>query len=170
MMIDTDLLAAAMEAEERLIEAEHNTEVARAEFHRAVRRLHLSGGSLREIAEVLGLSHQRVLREWNDDGEARTCSFCGHSECKARRLVGGRGVFICEHCLKLAADVLSTDSKAETSLGVLAVVNDENTRERCSFCGKRRAEVSRLASTGDVAICSECIQFCDEIVAEQLAR
>jgi hypothetical protein len=58
--LDEELLAAARHAQERLIEAEHDAEVARAEFHRAVRRLHLHGGSLRELAQALGLSHQRV--------------------------------------------------------------------------------------------------------------
>jgi hypothetical protein len=181
MTIDTGLLAAATEAEERLIEAEHSAEVARAEFHRAVRRLHLSGASLRAIAEELGLSHQRVHqivegagggRRWRkrkDDGEARTCSFCGRPQRKARRLVGGPGVFICERCVTLAEGVLATESKAETPLGVLAALSDEKTRERCSFCGKRHAEVSALASTGDVAICEECLKLCDEIVTERLA-
>jgi hypothetical protein len=42
--LDEELLAAARHAQERLIEAEHDAEVARAEFHRAVRRLHLHGG------------------------------------------------------------------------------------------------------------------------------
>ncbi len=48
------------------------------------------------------------------------------------------------------------------------VDSNEKTRERCSFCGKRRAEVSGLVSTGEVAICTECLMFCDEIVAERL--
>ena len=60
MAVDPDLLNEAKIAEADLIEAEHATDVARAEFHRAVRRLHLDGASLREIATALGLSHQRV--------------------------------------------------------------------------------------------------------------
>ena len=60
MAIDADLLSQARAAEGRLIDAEHAAEVARADFHRAVRRLQLAGGSLREIADALNLSHQRV--------------------------------------------------------------------------------------------------------------
>ena len=60
MAVDPDLLNEAKIAEADLIEAEHATDVARAEFHRAVRRLHLDGASLRELATALGLSHQRV--------------------------------------------------------------------------------------------------------------
>lgn len=181
MPIEAELLAVATDAEERLIEAEHKAEIARADFHRAVRRLHLSGGSHREIADLLGLSHQRVHqiveeagggRRWRkrkDNGEARACSFCGRPQRKARRLVGGPGVSVCERCVGLATDVISSGSQAETPLGVLAALSDENSRERCSFCGKRRSQLSGLASTDAVAICSECLRICDDIVVEQLA-
>ena len=58
--MDENLLAAARQAQEQLVEADHAAEVAKAQFHRAVRRLHLSGASLRELAAALQLSHQRV--------------------------------------------------------------------------------------------------------------
>jgi hypothetical protein len=43
-----------------MLEAQHELERARADYGHAIRRLHAEGGSLREIAESLGLSHQRV--------------------------------------------------------------------------------------------------------------
>src|SRR5580704_4979549 len=52
--MNSELLAQARQAQERLIDAERDVEVARAEFHRAVRRLHLHGSSLRELAAGLG--------------------------------------------------------------------------------------------------------------------
>ena len=58
--MEEDLLAEARRAKERLIDAERDADVARADFHRAVRRLHLHGASLRELAGTFGLSHQRV--------------------------------------------------------------------------------------------------------------
>src|SRR5438128_10874020 len=57
MALDAGLLEQAKAAEARVIDAEHDVEVARADFHRMVRRLQLAGASLREIAEALGLSH-----------------------------------------------------------------------------------------------------------------
>ncbi|MBV9606390.1 MAG: hypothetical protein JO027_14835 [Solirubrobacterales bacterium] len=40
---------------------------------------------------------------------------------------------------------------------------------RCSFCGKRASEVDRIIAgpTPAVAICSECVGLCAEIIAEE---
>lgn len=40
---------------------------------------------------------------------------------------------------------------------------------RCSFCGKRGTEVERLIAgpTPQIAIWSECIELCTEILAEE---
>jgi len=58
--MDEDLLRDAIAARDRLVEAQHRVDGARAGYHHAIRRLHASGGSTREIARRLGLSHQRV--------------------------------------------------------------------------------------------------------------
>ena len=92
--MNDEFLAEARQARERLIDAERDAEVARAEFHHAVRRLHLHGSSLREIAARLGLSHQRVHQIVEEAGGSRrwvrrrqrqsppghlllACTFCG---------------------------------------------------------------------------------------------
>jgi ClpX C4-type zinc finger len=40
---------------------------------------------------------------------------------------------------------------------------------RCSFCGKRATEVEKVIAgpTPNVAICSECVGLCAEILAEE---
>ncbi len=60
MTLDSDALHRATAARDRLLDLQHGVEVARVDYHDAIRRLHARGGSLREIAESLGLSHQRV--------------------------------------------------------------------------------------------------------------
>ena len=60
MTLDKDTLTKAEEARDRLLELQHSAEVARVDYHHTIRRLHAAGGSLREIADALGLSHQRV--------------------------------------------------------------------------------------------------------------
>jgi len=185
--VHEDLLAAARQAQERLIEAEHDAEVARAEFHRAVRRLHLHGGSLREVAPALGLSHQRVhqivesaggSRRWSPRRvrpRAAECTFCGRPEQDAGPLIAGPGVHICSRCAVLASDVLTAGGPA--SPGPLHAVPAGDVRERCSFCGKYRPECTGLAATAPEAagggaaergaICGECLMLCAEIIAER---
>ena len=60
MTLDDELLKKARGSAAALAEAEKQVLLARAEHHTAVRRLHLGGASLREIAEALAVSHQRV--------------------------------------------------------------------------------------------------------------
>jgi hypothetical protein len=60
MGLDRQLLEEARTVRDRLLDLRHQTEQAQSDFAHAVRRLHASGGSLREIADNLGLSHQRV--------------------------------------------------------------------------------------------------------------
>ena len=127
--MDEDLLAEARQAQERLIDAERDADVARAEFHRAVRRLHLHGSSLRELAASLGLSHQRVYQIVEEAGGSRrwlrgrpgdrasyqhavhggrsllACTFCGKHQKQVRKLVAGPNVYICDGCITLAGSV-----------------------------------------------------------------
>src|SRR5262249_33344821 len=189
MAVDEQLLAQAKLAEERLIDAEQDVEVARAEFHRAVRRLHLRGASLRELADALQLSHQRVHQMVEAAGGARrwrrrertpaelSCSFCARPQRKTRKLVAGPRVYICEACVALAEAVIASGQNAETAIGTVQAVPASARARRCSFCGKPRHQVNGLATTidnphgklaGDAAICSECLTLCREIHAEQL--
>jgi hypothetical protein len=188
--MDEELLAAARQAQEQLVEANHAAEVAKAEFHRAVRRLHLSGASLRELAAALHLSHQRVhqivetaggARRWGRRGRLPAelaCSFCGRRQRKARTLVAGPDVYICEPCVEKAETAIRSGQATETAGGLLHSVPDTMAQRRCSFCGKRRHQVSGLASSvsdpagelaDDAAICADCLILCREIHSERLA-
>ncbi len=60
MTLDEQVLAEAREVRQRLVELETQTAHARVDYHHAIKKLHAEGGSLREIAEALELSHQRV--------------------------------------------------------------------------------------------------------------
>ncbi|HSK15625.1 MAG TPA: Clp protease N-terminal domain-containing protein [Gaiellaceae bacterium] len=68
--LDPAALREARGSRDRMLEAQHQLERARADYNHAIRRLHAEGGSLREIAEDLGLSHQRV-HQIVDGGEGR---------------------------------------------------------------------------------------------------
>jgi hypothetical protein len=194
--VNDDLLAEARLAQEQLIDAERDLEVARAEFHRAVRRLHLRGSSLREVATVLGLSHQRVhqiveeaggSRRWVRGRDGRSglpkphleCSFCGKPQKEVRKLIAGPHAFICDGCVTLAEAVISSGQPASTALGSINAVPEHVTHLRCCFCGKDRRQAPGLAAmpagTGRTTrefavICSECLALCDEIITDELAE
>ena len=192
--MNDELLAEARRAQERLIDAERDADVARAEFYRAVRRLHLHGSSLRELAASLGLSHQRVhqiveeaggSRRWVRVGVQRrrpdpgllACSFCGKQQNEVRKLIAGPGVYICDRCIDLAVDVITSGRAARTALGAMDNVPEEQSGVRCNFCGKDRGQVERVAimpevtverTSSSAAVCSECLVLCGEIITEEL--
>jgi predicted transcriptional regulator len=60
MTLDEQLLTEAKGVRERLLDLQHDVDRARVDYQHVIRRLHAAGGSMREIAEELGLSHQRV--------------------------------------------------------------------------------------------------------------
>jgi hypothetical protein len=60
MTLDETLLDEARGLRDKLLDLQHEEERTRADYQHAIRRLHAKGGSLREIADELGLSHQRV--------------------------------------------------------------------------------------------------------------
>lgn len=194
--MDDQLLAEATQAQERLIDAERDVEVARAEFHRAVRRLHLHGASLRELAAALGLSHQRVYqiveeaggsRRWVRRGQRRTppgdlllaCTFCGNEQKQVRKLIAGPGVYICDGCISMAGNLLRSAQPAATTLGEMKAAPEYATHIQCSFCGKHRGQVDRMVvmpevtverNSANAAICDECLDLCDEIITEELSE
>jgi ATP-dependent Clp protease ATP-binding subunit ClpX len=47
---------------------------------------------------------------------------------------------------------------------------DETVRLNCSFCGKSQDIVKKLVAGPDVYICDECIELCNEIVAEDRSK
>jgi ClpX C4-type zinc finger len=190
--MDENLLAEARNAQERLIDAEHDADVARADFHRAVRRLHLHGSSLRELAAELGLSHQRVHQIVEEAGGSRrwirrpeghrprrdllACSFCGNPQDKTRKLIAGPGVYICDSCIRLTGGVLGSGEPAQTVFGSVTAVTEQDSHIQCSFCGKNRSQAARLAvlptvvlerTRASAAICSECLELCNEIILEE---
>lgn len=189
MTIDAALLSAARAAEARLVEAERAADLARAEFRYAVRKLHLAGGSLREIGEALKLSHQRVHqiveeagggRGWRGftvggrtgaGGEPLACSFCGKHRKQVGELIAGPGgVYVCDECVVKAGQVIETGKVAATPVSAVKPV-PADAAAKCSFCGKCRHQVDGLAraagtTTAGVSICTECLALCQEIMAE----
>jgi hypothetical protein len=156
MNINTRLLDNARDAGARLEAAERQVEAARAEYHALVRRMHLAGATLREIAGELGISHQRVQqmvdgaggswwrRIWRSRNATQNlvCTFCERPDSEVAKLIAGPGVFICDRCV----------SGAQTGMGLA----------RCAFCHKRRARTT----PDHRRICGECLAVCRQILLD----
>jgi len=183
MPLDSGLVGQARAAEARVFDAERDAEAARAEFYRAIRRLQLAGGSLREIAEEFGLSHQRVhqiveatggSRNWRGgragSAELLSCSFCGKNQKHVKKLIAGPHAYICDRCIGRAHLVLRPAGTTPSSpIATIHQVSVEARDTRCSFCAKGRHQVEVMAAAGDVRICGECLALCDEIISEEPA-
>jgi len=184
MPVDQNLLTEATSAADRVTELEDQLEGAKAEYRRTVRRLHLAGASMREVAEALGVSHQRIhqiiedggVRRWRrrrhqEPTTQRVCSFCGREQRQVRKLVAGPGVYICDPCIMAAVGVTASGRPAKDP--TLQPV-PASSQLLCSFCGKARIQVQALVSAPareehkPPTICAECLGLCGEILSEQL--
>lgn len=159
------LLETARTAGRALTEAEHQVLTSRADYHTAIRRLHLAGGSLREIADALGLSHQRVQqivdrsggswwrRAWRTRNTTRdaVCTWCDRPPGEVEKLVAGPNVYICDRCVREMERALNA---APTTRGAGS----------CSFCRKRASAARRVAATPAAAVCSDCLTLCREFM------
>jgi len=174
MGLDEMLLQDARESRDRMIELEFEADRARLSYQHAIRKLHARGGSLRDIADALGLSHQRVhqivegvegkvaLKSARDE---ISCSFCGLLKSKATRTVAGPDVFICDRCIGLASEVVRLGELQSNERVILTFASDPTIA--CNFCGKSGRG---MAVSEDARICDDCLGLCNEILAKERSR
>ena len=164
MVLDPNLLEQAKGAGSRLAGAEHEALLARADYNTAIRRLHLGGASLREIAQALSISHQRVQQvvqaaggswwqAWRRRGDTRdaVCSWCNRSPAEVNKLIAGPKVHICDACVEASERALR-----DRDLG-------PGRHHRCDFC-RQRAGADRQVIAGPPNVCSKCLRVCREIL------
>jgi hypothetical protein len=177
MTLDEQLLSKARTQGVQAAEAERQAQLSRADYHTAVRRLHLAGGSLREIAEALGVSHQRVQQIVNDAGGSwwrrvwRTrivkrdavCTFCGLPPSEVAKLIAGPNVYICDACVTRAEKTLTGGANRGP------VVLSRSVTARCAFCRKRRSAERPLIAQPAANICGDCLRLCRQILDDRAA-
>jgi hypothetical protein len=193
MGLDQELVREAARAKEQLGVAQHAAYRAKVDYHQAIRRLHAAGGSLREIAEALRMSHQRVhqiideaaeptRRRWRREpprlsGPLGPCSFCGRPRDVCAKLIAGPEVFICDRCVVQATRLAAGPAVEGQAEGPLRL-EPAGSAARCSFCGLEARKVRHLVvsglavpagKVGDLPrICDKCRDLCLEILAEPL--
>jgi hypothetical protein len=98
------------------------------------------------------------------------CPVCG-GEC-----AGGDLVMVCASCHRHLGGVVvrSTSEFMAPSAAALAAAGAGIDPEpgaaidRCSWCGKGRAEVRKILTSGAVGICDECVALCADILSAEL--
>lgn len=177
MTLDVKLLKKCTAKAERVIEMEQKAELAKIEYHAAIRRLHLAGGTYREIASALGLSHQRIsqivtggssnwLSRWmgkNKEAKRLKCSFCDQSSQQVEKLVAGPHVHICDECINHALS-LTTNSSAKGVPKFLSVKSNDDAR--CSFCARQQDGNRILFGTDNENMCTGCLAVAKDIIAQ----
>jgi hypothetical protein len=173
-MLIPELLDKARDARSDLEEADRRALLARTEYHTAVRRLHLAGGSIREVAQALSLSHQRVHQMvegaggtwWRRIWRTRTirpdatCTWCGRPPSDVAKLVAGPRVYICDGCVTTAERVAA----GGTTVGTFSVMTRASVRRRCDFCNRSAGPDRPVLSAAPGHICSACLQTCRQIM------
>jgi hypothetical protein len=168
MALDEEMTRKAETAGAILADAEKAAAIARAEYNTVIRRIHLGGASLREIAGALGLSFQRVQQIVDDAGgswwKPRTrdmvCTFCTRPPSEVAKLVRGPNVFICDGCIGTAERALMDRSSG----GALALA--KGGKAECSFCGKRRSGEKAMIIGPESNVCDACVGLCRQILED----
>jgi kynureninase len=96
-----------------------------------------------------------------------SCSFCGQTRWQVSKIVAGPDVYICDGCVGQAASALGPGDGAATGTTAMTRLDSRARGQRCSFCGQPFYRVAGLAAARDARICTECIELCQEIFAEE---
>ena len=59
------------------------------------------------------------MTSFHDSAEMLKCAFCGKSQKQVRKLIGGSGVYICNECVELCADIIAEELPEEEKTRVL---------------------------------------------------
>jgi hypothetical protein len=113
MTLDEKTLTEARELRSRRLELQHDADRAKLDYHHAIRRLHAAGGSMREIAEALDLSHQRVHQIVEGDEPVSERMGWGPRGSRRRRGIG--------RFTRVARHVVMRSQKEAHQLGVAEI-------------------------------------------------
>jgi len=175
MTLDPELVAHAQTAATDLADADRAAVRSRAAYHTAVRRLHLAGGSLREIAQVLSLSHQRVQqivsaaggswwqRVWRSRkiGPDVACTWCARPAADVEKLIAGPNVYICDACVRAAERAVAREPKGT---GEFTFPDKKTLSARCAFCSRRPGQERSLVAAPPGYVCTDCLRICRDIL------
>ncbi len=179
MTLDTSILKKCSAKAEHLLQMEQNAEQAKVEYHDAIRRLYLAGGTYREISLALGLSHQKIGKIISS-GTPRWLSRCFGKHPKQPRLlncficnqkttmlIAGLHANICDRCVDHSL-ALFRDTRFTGDSNSLCLRHSE--KARCSFCAIQQDGISKFAGTEEDRICKECLDLAKVVASKEKGK
>jgi len=171
-MPEPDDLAKIHAHEGKIAKLEQELEKAKADYHSAISKLYFNGKSMRKIAKLLGLSHQRVhqiidLKNQTVRACAKPtqpdlrCSFCDLRADQVQNLVQGPNILACDICITSCQMALSMNCAGSS---VMSRGNDfkkipVTSELRCSFCGKLPSSKREVIAGTKYHVCDVCIDL-----------
>jgi hypothetical protein len=142
--LDEELLAAARKAGTASAAAQDQADIAKAVYHHSVLRLHRAGGSMREIADALKISHQRVHQIVEQSKRTEQCWFCGRVAADVDKLMAGPVALICDICI------------GEAQVAEVGT---------CSFCSETKPVHQGALADKEALICRSCLDFSAAVIS-----
>lgn len=169
-MPEPDDLAQIHAHEAKIAKLEHELEKAKADYHSAISKLYFDGKSMRKIAKLLGVSHQRVHQIIDPKNQTvrvcakptqpdLRCSFCDLRADQVKKLVQGPNILACDICITSCHMALAINCPGSS---VMSRGNDFKTipiasELRCSFCGKSPSSKRDVVAGTNYQVCDKCI-------------
>jgi ATP-dependent protease Clp ATPase subunit len=109
----------------------------------------------------------RSIRGPEQPSTVLSCSFCGATQWEAAKLIAGPAVYVCDRTVRLAQRALANRTADEDGHVGLETIAAEHPGT-CGFCGKSdRPLVQPVDRDDPPRICDECLDLCEEIIAEE---
>lgn len=106
-----------------------------------------------------------VLVEYSTSAGQLRCSFCGKGYYQVRELIAGPGLYVCDQCIGLCAEVLSKAERSNTTINPPTSIAPPH----CNFCGESRSEMKRVVAGPGVYICDVCVERCQQLLESSSA-
>lgn len=167
-MRNEKLVKAALDRQKRILELEVEMNSAKENYSDAVRKLHESDMSYREIAVRLGVSHQRIHQIVEEKRKKEQpwiklvkhdlhCVFCGLSNNQVDKLVAGSKTFICDSCAENCSKVAETNNTMSNKHVTFKPLK-ASTRSTCSFCARAGKGRTPIVGSQKHQLCDVCLQ------------
>ena len=98
------------------------------------------------------------MKSENYSDDLLHCSFCGKFENAVKKLIAGRGVYICDSCVKLCNEILEIEGNEGFPKTPKEKPTETRKKLRCCICGEFAEDDIKPLKTafGELIFCDKC--------------